>query len=97
MLDCEGGGGGSSYLKVESQQGEDEAGGEEDPEGEPGGGRDVVELHAAQTHQAGQQSAVESQHEESDVLDQHRDQTEQQSGRYSDGCIAPFCRAIMLT
>ena len=90
MLDC-GGGGGSSYLKVESQQGEDEAGGEEDPEGEPGGGRDVVELHTAQTHQAGQQSSVEPEHEETDVLDQHGDETEQEPGRDSDGCIAPLC------
>ena len=79
------------YLKVESEKGEDEAGGEEDAKGEPGSGRDVVELHTAQTHQAGQQSGVEPEHEETDVLDQHRDQSEQQPGRDSYGCIAPFC------
>ena len=45
----------SVYLKVEGEESEDEAGGEEDPECEPGGGRGVVQLHAAQPHQPAQQ------------------------------------------
>ena len=67
-------------MKVESQQSEDEAGGEEDPEGEPGSGGDVVELHTAETDQPGQQPAVKAQHEEADILDQHGDQAKQQPG-----------------
>ena len=45
----------SVHLKVEGEESEDEAGGEEDPECEPGGGRGVVQLHAAQPHQPAQQ------------------------------------------
>ena len=82
----------SFYLKVESEESEDEAGGEKDAESEPGSGRDVVELHTAEAHEAGQQPGVEAEHEEPNVLDQHRDQAEQQPGRYRYGCIAPFCR-----